>query len=280
MDQQPNVRLAIANRSENVILVRQMLAGLAEMVRLDELALTDITTATTEACNNVVVHAYQGREGPLEVDLYASQAGISVTVRDQGTGMRPKIRTAEEDALGIGMNVMQSLARSVQVTGALGEGTEVSMEFDTPGRRPLSANHRAPLDWPGLAGTVFAGSEIALALAPPDVARHVLPRMLHTLAAQARFSTDRISDAHMLADCIAAHAPEAIDGSHLGIGVDVSPRNLQLRVGPLLAGRGPGLLDDTQVDGLGSVIERLTDDRGLCAAGSSELLTLSLSDSR
>lgn len=280
MDQQPNVRLAIANRSENVILVRQMLAGLAEMVRLDELALTDITTATTEACNNVVVHAYQGREGPLEVDLHATKAGIAVTVRDQGTGMRPKIRTSEEDALGIGMNVMQSLAHSVQVTGALGEGTEVNMEFNTPGRRPLCENHRAPLDWPALAGTVFAGSEVALALSPPDVARHVLPRMIHTIAAQARFSTDRISDAHMLADTIAAHAPEVIDGSHLGIGVGMQRRNLQLRVGPLLAGHGARLLDGSHVGGLGSIIERLTDDRQLSAAGSSEVLTLSLSDPR
>ena len=71
----PNVRLSLSNRAENVLLVRQALSGLAEAVGLDPIALNDVSTAVTEACNNVVLHAYGGGEGPLEVELCATAGG-------------------------------------------------------------------------------------------------------------------------------------------------------------------------------------------------------------
>ena len=76
MAEPPNVRLKISNRSENVLLVREVLTGVAETIELDSSDLYDIRTAVTEACNNVVLHAYEGQEGPLEVDLSASADAI------------------------------------------------------------------------------------------------------------------------------------------------------------------------------------------------------------
>src|SRR5947199_4170069 len=99
----PNVRLSLSNRSENVLLVREMLTGVAETIDLDSSDLYDIRTAVTEACNNVALHAYEGREGPLEVELRASQEAVEVVVRDEGIGIRPRIRIADETALGIGL---------------------------------------------------------------------------------------------------------------------------------------------------------------------------------
>ena len=57
----PNVHLRLSNRPENVMLVRQLLAGVGETVDLDASDLYDIKVAVTEACNNVVLHAYAGR---------------------------------------------------------------------------------------------------------------------------------------------------------------------------------------------------------------------------
>ena len=68
-DDEPNVRLQLSNRPENVSLVRAVLAGVAEAVDLDPEQLDEIRTAVTEACNNAVLHAYAGGEGPLEVDF-------------------------------------------------------------------------------------------------------------------------------------------------------------------------------------------------------------------
>src|SRR5436853_5919189 len=99
MAEPANVRLKLSNRSENVLLVREMLTGVAETIDLESSDLYDIRTAVTEACNNVVLHAYEGDEGPLEVELRASLDGVEVIVRDHGIGIRPRIRPASETAL-------------------------------------------------------------------------------------------------------------------------------------------------------------------------------------
>jgi hypothetical protein len=53
-----------------------------------------------------------------------------------------------------------------------------------------------------------------------------------------------------------------------------------LRVGPLGAGDADRMILDSAVDGLGPVIEKLTDDRRVAAVGSSEMLALQLTDRR
>ena len=60
--------------------------------------------------------------------------------------------------------------------------------------------------------------------------------------------------------------------------MSVKARNLELCVGPLGAGRADRLILDSDVDGLGPVIEKLTDDRRVAAVGSSEVLALQLVD--
>ena len=45
------------------MLVRQVLAGIAEAIDLDAKDIYEISVAVTEACNNVVVHAYRGDAG-------------------------------------------------------------------------------------------------------------------------------------------------------------------------------------------------------------------------
>ena len=70
----PYVRLRLSSRPENVLIVRQALRGLSEALGLDEIELNDISTAVTEACNNVVSHAYGELEGGvLEVQIDASR---------------------------------------------------------------------------------------------------------------------------------------------------------------------------------------------------------------
>ena len=134
----PNVRLRLTNRAENVLLVRQALSGLAESVGLDPVALNDISTAVTEACNNVVLHAYEGGEGdgPLEVELCAGSEGFDAIVRDHGVGIRPGVKAAEELSGGIGLPVIQALSETVEFRDLPGGGTEVAMHFEAVGSNP------------------------------------------------------------------------------------------------------------------------------------------------
>jgi serine/threonine-protein kinase RsbW len=267
----PNVRLKLSNRAENVLVIRQALTGLAEAVGLDAVALNDVSTAVTEAANNVVLHAYEGGEGPLEVEFSSIPTGLDVIVGDRGCGILPAVRTGESVSDGIGIPVIEALSDSVVFRDRPSGGTEVAMHFELAQTRPLG-------DPPGgkASGLDAIDGErpeaIVLSVAPSAVARNVVPRVLSTLAARAYFSTDRISDTQLLADALVAELGEASDGELL-VGVTVLPRNLELRIGPLVSGRA-GELFAGDGDGLGSVVGRLTDGHEVLESGSQELLDL------
>jgi anti-sigma regulatory factor (Ser/Thr protein kinase) len=271
-----NVRLGLPNRPENVLVIRQALTGLADVLALDAIETNDLNTAVTEASNNVVMHAYEGEEGPLEMEAFVAGDALAVVVRDRGVGMRQH----DGEGTGMGLAVIDALVTRVAYSEPSGGGTEVHMEFPLPREVALeappageAAENGAPLRTPGANGAV------ELQLAPPALARAILPRVLSALAARAHFSTDRIADVRTVADVLAANAGESLYGSHLAVGVTTSPRNLELRVGPLRTGHGESLIA-AAADGLAPLIERLTDDRRVAPEGACETLELRLGDQR
>lgn len=282
----PNLRLSLSSSPENVLLVRQALSGLAEAIDLDPLELNDINTAVSEACNNVVVHAYEGREGPLEVDICAGSPSLRVLVRDHGRGIAPTVMAADgEDAFehavgGIGLPVIRALARDAEFRDVEGGGTEVQMDFATA--RAGALEPPSPTDQPRLPEIASDGltSTMALTIAPSALARTVLPRLLCALAARAHFSTDRISDTQLLADTLVAQTDGSLSAAHLGVAIGVAPRKLELRIGPLRSGRAGAIVLDSTVDGLGPVLARLVDAHEVTVEGSSETLALSVAAER
>jgi serine/threonine-protein kinase RsbW len=314
---EPNVRLRLSNRPENIALVRAVLAGVAEAADLDAEQLDDIRTAVTEACNNAVLHAYEGGEGPLEVDVRVLAEGrVAVVVRDAGIGIEPRVQAPatevqgtedldgdihpgsgipgmpDEESLKLGLPVIQALAAEVELRRPDGGGTEVRMVFATPGSRLLDRGGdqgqagEAPsiellpaIDPTGERPELLAAATIAIA--PDRLARTVLPRLVCALAARANFSTDRLADAQLVADVIAAEAFQAIIGSHLGVGIAVEPRRVELRVGPLPVERASeATAADATLGELGPVVERLIDDHSIAPVGSSAVLALQLIDQR
>jgi len=304
----PNLRVRLTNSPENVLLVRQALGGLAEAVDLDPLELNDINTAVSEACNNVVVHAYGGGEGALEVDIYALMPLLRVVVRDHGRGIPRAVKAAEDAAGegldqpigGIGLPVIRALSRSAEFRDLAGGGTEVRMEFALVGPDERSASHahapQAGEDYGAILGQELTAlgegpqaptiaseglaSTMALTIAPTALARAVLPRVLCALAARAHFSTDRISDTQLLADALVAQTDGSLSATHLGVAIGVAPRRLELRIGPLRAGRAGALVLDSAVHGLGPVLGRLSDGHQVSVDGVGEILALRVAAER
>jgi serine/threonine-protein kinase RsbW len=278
MEKLPNVRLNLANSPANVLLVRQTLGGLAEAIGLDRVDLNDMNTAVTEACNNVVLHAYDGAEGPLEVELYAFPGELCVVVRDHGGGIPSR---PDDPARGIGLRLIDALCDGVRYADVAGGGTELRMSFRTARAREL----RPPRDADGLELSALPAGDSAqitrIAIAPSGLAQSILPRVLCALAAHADFSTDRISDTQLLADALVARIDGSLSASHVNVGVSVAPRNLEILIGPLRTGAAEALVIDSQVAGLGPLLERLTDGRhAVLAAGPSEVLALRLAEQR
>src|SRR5947209_19949467 len=83
----PLVHLRLQSAPETLTLVRGVLGALSEMLALDPELLDDLKTAISEACNNVVVHAYDGERGPLDVSLHVSADSIVAVILDEGTGI-------------------------------------------------------------------------------------------------------------------------------------------------------------------------------------------------
>jgi serine/threonine-protein kinase RsbW len=127
----PKVSLKIPARPENVAVVRQALSGLADSMRLENGVLTNMKVAVSEACANVVLHAYD-EEGDLELEIFPNGSALTVVVRDEGSGFRPRVSTAEDASWRLGMPLIASLTDALEVGhGPHGRGTEVRMKFAT-----------------------------------------------------------------------------------------------------------------------------------------------------
>lgn len=123
----PDIELALAARAENIAIVRHALGGLGDAFGVPESKLSDIRLAVTEACANVVVHAYpDGEVGPMEVLASKDEDELTVLVRDWGRGVRPR---PDSPGLGLGLSLIAALAESVQLGHDPEKHTEVRMTF-------------------------------------------------------------------------------------------------------------------------------------------------------
>ncbi len=74
----PSVSLELESGPATLTLVRGTLGGVAELLAIDPGLVDDLKTAVSEACNNVVLHAYPAGIGPLAVLLNVRVDGIEV----------------------------------------------------------------------------------------------------------------------------------------------------------------------------------------------------------
>ena len=108
----------------------------------------------------------------------------------------------------------------------------------------------------------------------------ILRRVVGMLAARADLPLDRLDDAVLVADLIAARAPAHVLHGTVDVAFEPGPRTLSLRVGPLRPGGAEALVVDAAVPGIGNVIERLADELQVDPAGEGEYLRLRLDYSR
>jgi anti-sigma regulatory factor (Ser/Thr protein kinase) len=124
----PEVVLTMPARAEGVGVVRQALTGVADALDFDATILADMKMAVTEACTNVVVHAYDD-DGLLEVEMLTAEDGLTIVVRDHGAGIQPRPARAGANALGLGLPLIAALSDAFELRGSAGVGTEVRMTF-------------------------------------------------------------------------------------------------------------------------------------------------------
>lgn len=124
----PDFELTLPARAENVAVVRHAFGGLGDVLDVPDHALADVKLAVTEACTNVVVHAYpEGDDGPMAVTAGLHRGALTVTVTDEGRGILPR---PDSPGLGLGLPLIATLASSVELGTNDREETEVRMIFE------------------------------------------------------------------------------------------------------------------------------------------------------
>lgn len=268
-----SVRLELESRPESITLVRSTLAGLGEFLELDPELLDDLKTAISEACNNVVLHAYGGAPGPLIMSLEIGEDSFDVLVRDRGAGIRRASPSASR--MGVGLAVISALANRAEFQSAPGEGTEVRMSFGAAGVAERIPREELLRDAPARAPVALAG-DIVASVSPPELLPQVMGRLVRAVAAGAHFSIDRFPSLHHLTNAISARVADDGDGGEVSFSIIGRPRQIELRVAPLPAGSTGRLFAGRPPAALQPLIESLTPER----FGAEELLHVVLAEPR
>ena len=120
----PDLEMSLPARPENVAVIRHVLGGIGDALGMDPHTLADVRLAVSEACANVIVHAY--RDGLLDLELTTQDEGVHIVVRDHGRGMAPR---SDSPGLGVGLPLIASLTTDLRLLGGPHGGTEVHMSF-------------------------------------------------------------------------------------------------------------------------------------------------------
>ena len=278
-DDWPTVRLDLDSRPETLTLVRGALGGVADQLALDPELLDDLKTAVSEACNNVVMHAYDEDDpGPLEVLLYARNDGIEVLIRDQGSGI-PAVAPSDDRLQGVGLPVIRALTQEAEFRPVPDGGTEVRMLFagERDGKRLFTEPAKAA---PEQGWTDGLSGDAVVSLSPVSFVGGVLGRLARALAAKARFSLDRFSDVYLVTDAIAAHAARSASGERISFGISTDVRRLELTIGPFRDGASEWLNDRGSGQEADDALAMLSDQVDIRPVGAGEALYVVMLDHR
>jgi serine/threonine-protein kinase RsbW len=122
-----DVTLVVPAVPDSIAVIRQTVSGICEALGADARAVGDIKLAATEACTNVVLHAYADRPpGQIELEAHAGYDELRLLVRDRGSGMTP---APLAEGLGLGLPLIAALTSTLTIEEPEGGGTEVSMTF-------------------------------------------------------------------------------------------------------------------------------------------------------
>lgn len=246
------LRLTVSAVPENLAVVRQALAGFAEGIGFDDNAVANLKTIVTEASMNAVVHAYpEDDPGPIEVRAQPRTDHLEVVVRDEGGGFQPRPVEPGEDSLRIGLPLIAALSDGFEISGTANHGTEVKMRL----------NYERSENGAGaeVAGEPRKTIGTAMSIAPGELGRPVLSRVIGALATRADFSIDRLSDTVLIGDAVLAHASTDFADEMIGLEILDGDGRLDIRIGPLVEGGSQRILEGLDLPG-GTSLRKLASE--------------------
>ncbi|WP_262678523.1 ATP-binding protein [Paenibacillus sp. J5C2022] len=119
--------------ADNLGVIRSVLYTVAAKAGFSYEEIEDMKVAVTEACSNVIQHAYRDQEGFIRIAFQWMDAALHISVKDDGSGVREEERAirqglhaiplVEASVGGLGIYMMHALMDKVEVKQH--NGTEV-----------------------------------------------------------------------------------------------------------------------------------------------------------
>jgi serine/threonine-protein kinase RsbW len=124
----PTVLAELPAVPESVRRLRREARLVAERCGAPDRVAADIGLAVSEACTNVVVHAYREQQpGSIALTAEAEDEHLVLHVVDEGEGLTPR---ADSPGMGLGLPLIARLTERFEVLpGPEGRGTELCMCF-------------------------------------------------------------------------------------------------------------------------------------------------------
>ncbi len=248
------LEITLPAEAGNVALVRHAIAGIAADGGMDEERLADLKTVVTEACMNVVVHAYPVGTGLMRIEVSPEDDSLLITVSDSGAGIRPSVDLEENGtSLKLGFSLISRLCSSFAISGGLDRGTTVTMRLPMSGEesRPIAAAGEESENLPG---------EMRIVTSRPELLTSTLSRAVSAFGSRRELSIDQISDAMLLADAISAGVPAVFEGEEPGLSISDGEGGIDLRIGPLTEAGAAHLREGLTLPGIGGSIESIADE--------------------
>lgn len=129
------LNLTIPADADFIDLVRLNLYGVASKMGFSYEEIEDMKVAVSEACNNVVMHAYSGKDmGSIHISMVMLENGIRIEIKDQGSSFdyaqtRDNTSSLHGKSLdevnpgGLGLYLMAALMDDVEMSTE--QGTQV-----------------------------------------------------------------------------------------------------------------------------------------------------------
>jgi serine/threonine-protein kinase RsbW len=139
--------LRLPAEAEQVPVARRAVADFCERCGMPAPLIDDVKLVVTEACTNVVLHAYDGlarHTRTFDLCAWLEPGALLVSVSDQGRGIGAP---SPNRGLGLGLRLALQLAGGMHTRdGHGGRGTQLTMRFAVPEEpRPPSACSPAEL---------------------------------------------------------------------------------------------------------------------------------------
>lgn len=149
MADQHVVKVEIPALSEYVAVVRLAISGVATRMHFNIEEIEDIKIAVSEACTNVVQHAYPERaDGKIYLTATLSSEVLDIVIEDFGKGFDSGNPVSDKQngsngvnfGLGLGLTFIRSLMDESEIVSVPGKGTTVRMRKKAPEKTELLAD--------------------------------------------------------------------------------------------------------------------------------------------